>query len=296
MAKAYASKSSSKIAVVRTVGALRREVAAWRRGGAKIGLVPTMGALHEGHLSLACIAKDQADRVVVSIFVNPKQFAPHEDFERYPRDLDGDLSQLAPTGVELVYVPEGDVIYPDGFATKISVAGVGTGLEADFRPHFFDGVATVVTKLLVQCGPDIAVFGEKDYQQLLVIRRLVRDLDLPVTILAAPIVREADGLARSSRNRYLNPSQRKIAGSLNVRLADAAAGISQGDDIGTTLIRCRSALLKGGFDRVDYVELRDAESLAPMTWFDRPARLLAAVWIGTTRLIDNRPVELRSGG
>ena len=261
--------------------------------GVRIALVPTMGALHAGHLSLVRIATAQADRVIVSIFVNPKQFAPHEDFARYPRTLDADLEALAAARADLVYIPDGDSMYPEGFATTVSVAGAARGLESDSRPHFFDGVATVVTKLLVRCAPDLAVFGEKDYQQLQVVRRLVADLDLPVEIIGGAIVREPDGLALSSRNRYLSPEERIVAASLNRRLAEAEQAVEGGAGIPETLARCRKAWLEDGFTKIDYVELRDAATLEPLARLDRPARLLAAAWLGATRLIDNRPVSAR---
>ncbi|HWA89209.1 MAG TPA: pantoate--beta-alanine ligase [Rhizomicrobium sp.] len=252
--------------IVNTVADLRAQVAAWRGAGARIGLVPTMGALHAGHLSLVEETRKRAGRVVVSIFVNPAQFAPHEDFDRYPRTLDTDAAKLGDRA-DLIFAPSVKEMYPDGFATRIDVGGPSEGLETDFRPHFFSGVATVVAKLLIAAAPDLAVFGEKDWQQLQVIRRLAADLALPVEIVGAPIVREADGLAMSSRNAYLTPEQRKVAGRMNVILraardADAA----------------KQALLEAGFDTVDYVAIRDG-------------RILAAAKIGGTRLIDNMAVS-----
>ena len=265
-------------------------VGAWRADGRGVGLVPTMGALHAGHLALVEEARRRCPRVVVSVFVNPAQFAPGEDFDEYPRDEAGDMARLAALGVDLVFAPGRDEIYPAGFATTVTVAGVGDGLCAATRPHFFAGVATVVTKLLVQCLPDVAVFGEKDYQQLVVVRRLARDLDIPVEIVGVPTVREADGLAMSSRNAYLTPDERRIAGGLNVLLADVAGRVARGEAASSALAWGRQRLAGMGFDSIDYLELRDAETLEPVARAIRPARVLAAVSIGGARLIDNRPV------
>ncbi|HVW75525.1 MAG TPA: pantoate--beta-alanine ligase [Rhizomicrobium sp.] len=272
------------IQTVTTVAELR----AARKGAGRVGMVPTMGALHDGHLSLVHEARKHADLVVVSIFVNPTQFAPHEDFDAYPRTLDADLEKLRGQA-ELVFTPAAREIYPQGYATTISVGGPSAGLESDFRPHFFSGVATVVAKLLLAAQPDIAVFGEKDYQQLQVVRRMVRDLALPVTILGAPTLRETDGLALSSRNAYLSPSERRTAGRLNVILKDAILRARQGD-IGGAEVWAAAALRDAGFDPVDYVAIRDAETLAPIAAFNRPARILAAARLGRTRLIDNMPL------
>ena len=268
---------------VTTVADLRAGLAAARP--LSIALVPTMGALHEGHLSLVREARRQAELVVVSIFVNPAQFAPHEDFHAYPRALDADLAKLAGRA-DFVFAPEASEIYPQGHATAISMGGPATGLETDFRPHFFSGVATVVAKLLIAAAPDIAVFGEKDYQQLLVVRRMARDLGLSVEILGAPTLRESDGLALSSRNAYLAPAERKIAGRLNTILKEAIVRAGDGDLRGTESWAVK-ALEDAGFDAVDYVAIRDAETLAPVTSLDRPARILAAARVGKTRLIDN---------
>jgi pantoate--beta-alanine ligase len=213
--------------IVHTVSELRAAIADWRGGGARIGLVPTMGALHDGHLSLVQAIGKYADRIVVSIFVNPAQFAPHEDFDSYPRNLDGDCAKLAGTGADLVFAPTVREMYPDGFATRLSVGGPAEGLESDHRPHFFGGVATIVSKLLIAAMPDAAMFGEKDYQQLLVIRRMVTDLALPVAIPGGAIMREKDGLAMSSRNAYLSQNERAIAGQLNVVLKNAIARLKQ---------------------------------------------------------------------
>ncbi len=248
--------------IVATIAELRSHVAAWRGAGRRVGLVPTMGALHAGHLSLVDAVRCRADKAVVSIFVNPTQFAPHEDFDRYPRALQGDAEKLGDKA-DLIFAPTVKEMYPEGFATRIEVAGPSEGLETDFRPHFFGGVATVVAKLLIAAMPDVAVFGEKDWQQLQVIRRLVTDLALPIEIMGAPILREADGLAMSSRNAYLKPREREIAGRMNVILR-AAKDVEQ----------AKRALLEAGFDSVDYVAIRDG-------------RILAAAKIGDTRLIDN---------
>lgn len=277
--------------IVRTVADLRKAVSEARMGGSKIGLVPTMGALHEGHLSLCRTAAKHAPFVVVSIFVNPAQFAPHEDLATYPRDEAGDIAKLAATGaVSLVYAPTPSVMYPEGFATSIVPKGVADGLETDFRSHFFAGVATVVTKLFTQVTPDVAVFGEKDYQQLQVIKQLVRDLDLPVTIVAGETLRESDGLALSSRNAYLDPRARAIAGRLNAIMKATAAAVHQGRDIALTTKVGHDELRKAGFESVDYLEIRDAATLKPVTDRNRSMRILAAVRVGKTRLIDNMPV------
>jgi len=249
-----------------------------------------MGALHEGHLSLVRAAKTACDRVVASLFVNPKQFAPHEDFDRYPRDEAGDSAMLAAAGCDLLFAPERAAMYPDGFATSVAVAGVSAPLEGEFRPHFFGGVATVVAKLLLQCLPDAAFFGEKDYQQLQVIKRLARDLDIPVQIVGCATVREADGLAMSSRNAYLSEGERRIAARLNVVLHDAIKAVRAGGAIADAEAEAQRHLLAAGFTSVDYVTIRDAETLAEIASLDRPARILAAAWLGNTRLIDNMAV------
>lgn len=272
--------------VVTTVAALRQALAA--RRPARIGMVPTMGALHDGHLSLIQHAQRLSDAVVVSIFVNPTQFAPGEDFDAYPRTLDADLKSIGDSAA-LVFAPNAREIYPHGYATTVTVGGPSAGLETDFRPHFFAGVATVVAKLLVAAMPDVAVFGEKDYQQLLVIRQLARDLSLPTDIIGAPIVREADGLALSSRNAYLAPSERQVAGRMNRILKDAIAKARSGD-LRAAESSGAAALAAAGFDNVDYVAIRDAQTLAPITTLERPARILAAAKIGRTRLIDNMAI------
>ena len=275
--------------IVTTIAALRAQVAAWRTAGHRVGLVPTMGALHDGHLSLVEATRKRAAKTVVSIFVNPAQFAPHEDFDRYPRALEADAGKLG-EAADLIFAPSVGEMYPDGFATRIEVAGPSAGLETDFRPHFFSGVATVVAKLLIAAMPDVAIFGEKDYQQLLVIRLLTADLGLPIEILGAPILREADGLAMSSRNAYLSAEQRVVAGRLNLILRDVATRLKHGDPVSVAEQFGKSDLLEAGFSSVDYVAVRDAETLQPISNLSRPARILAAAKIGTTRLIDNMSV------
>lgn len=276
--------------VVHRVADLRDQVSAWRKAGLTVALVPTMGALHQGHLTLVRRAFELADRVVVSVFVNPIQFGPNEDFDAYPRTLDADRAALATVGASLVFAPAVAEMYPEGFATSISVSGVSEGLCGGSRPGHFNGVATVVTKLLMQAQPDVACFGEKDYQQLQVIRRFVRDLDIPVAIEGVPTVREDDGLARSSRNAYLSAEERAIAPNLHRTLQDTAAAIRAGSAVDAALEAGRRALLAAGFASVEYLELRAAEGLAPLAALDRPARLLVAARLGKTRLIDNIPV------
>jgi pantoate--beta-alanine ligase len=280
----------SALPAVREVAALRDAVAAWRKQGLSVGLVPTMGALHEGHLSLVRAAKARCNRVVASLFVNPRQFAPHEDFERYPRDEGGDSELLAGAGCDLLYAPDRAAMYPEGFSTNVIVTSVATMLEGEFRPHFFGGVATVVAKLLLQCLPDHAFFGEKDYQQLLVIKRLAKDLDIPVAIHGCPTVREHDGLAMSSRNAYLSADERRIAGRLNHVLHDAIKAVHAGEPIAEAEAKTARRLIAAGFTSVDYVAIRAAETLAQISDLNSPARILAAVWLGKTRLIDNMAV------
>ncbi len=274
----------------RTVADLRAEIAGLRALGRPIGFVPTMGALHEGHLSLGRIARTRGAVVVYSIFVNPAQFAPHEDFAAYPRTEGDDAAKLAAAGVcDLVWAPNAIEMYPSGFSTSIAVGGPTAGLETDARPHFFGGVALVVAKLLLQVMPDFAVFGEKDYQQLLTIRRLVADLNIPVEIVAGDTAREPDGLAMSSRNAYLKPNERPIAARLNRTLKDAILRIRAGDSPNHAAAAAFAELLEAGFDAVDYLEVRDAETLGDPA-SSRPMRILAAARIGKTRLIDNMAV------
>jgi pantoate--beta-alanine ligase len=277
--------------VVRTIADLRRQIALWRRREERIGLVPTMGALHRGHLALVEAARAECDRVVASIFVNPKQFAPNEDLGSYPRREAADLDMLHSVGVDLVFMPPVGEIYPPDFATTIRVTGLTEVLCGAHRAGHFDGVATVVTKLLIQSLSDVAYFGEKDYQQLIVVRRLARDLDLPVRIAAVPTVREADGLALSSRNIYLSPQERRIAPELARALRSAAAALAQDPTaVATELTRASEALERAGF-AVEYIEVREADSLAPVKGeVAAPARVLAAVRLGRTRLIDNMPI------
>ncbi len=279
----------SDIPVVNSVNALRGKVGGWKGKGQSIMLVPTMGALHEGHLSLVRLAREKADKVVVSIFVNPAQFAPHEDFQEYPRELERDRARLVDENVDLIYAPTPGVMYAPGDATSVQVKGLSEPLCGITRPHFFGGVATVVTKLLIQCAPDMAIFGEKDYQQLLVVRRLVRDLSLPVKICSGPIIREENGLALSSRNAYLSKAQRRIAPLLNQLMRKAAQKIKDGAPIPAVLEQTTTALVEAGFNKVDYLEIHDAETLEPVSTVSRqtPTRLFAAVWLGQTRLIDN---------
>jgi len=285
------------IAIVRTRTALRAEIAATRAAGGRVGLAPTMGALHEGHLSLIRLARARVDQVVASLFVNPAQFGPGEDFTTYPRDEARDAALLAEAGCDLLYAPAPEEIYPPGFSTAITVSGVTADMEGAVRPGHFTGVATVVAKLLIQATPDIAVFGEKDYQQLQTIRRLTLDLDLPVAIVAAPIVRDADGLALSSRNAYLTPPQRAAAPALYQALRKAKAAIEDGVRADEAESAGRAALLAAGFDAVDYFELRGVEGLARLGLgpADGAARLLAAARLGRTRLLDNVAVAAPGG-
>ena len=279
----------------RTVPDLRRFVRAWRWAGCSIGVVPTMGALHAGHLSLAAASRERADRSIVTLFVNPKQFDDEADLARYPRTEESDREKLAPYGIDLLFAPPPEVMYPAGFATNISVSGITGGLCGADRPGHFDGVATVVSKLLIQTGADFAFFGEKDYQQLATIRRMVRDLDLPAEIVGCPTVRDPDGLALSSRNALLSPEERVCAPALHRALTAAAERLRKGEDAGC-LADAAAGIAAAGFDAVDYVELRDAEDLVPMQRLDRPARLLAAAHLGRARLIDNIPVEPAARG
>ncbi len=278
-------------APVTSVAHLREIVSAWRRENRRVALVPTMGALHAGHMALIAAARESAERTVVSLFVNPSQFGPGEDFRTYPRDLDGDLAKLAAADVDAAFMPAVGDVYPPGFATAVTVSDITADLEGAARPEFFRGVATVVAKLLMQCLPDVAIFGEKDYQQLAVIRRLARDLDIPCRIDAVPTVRDADGLALSSRNAYLSGEERRQASALFRTLEAAAERLANGGSAAEEVGRCEAALKAAGFGRVDYVAVRDAETLAPVAQIRTPARVLAAAWLGRTRLIDNVPVR-----
>jgi pantoate--beta-alanine ligase len=274
--------------IVRTLPALRRAIAAYRKTGQPVALVPTMGALHRGHLELVSEARARARRVVVSIFVNPTQFAPNEDFGSYPRTFASDIKALREAGADLVWAPTPPVMYPEGFSTRIEPAGVAkAGLEDKYRPHFFGGVATVVTKLFTQVTPDFAMFGQKDYQQLRVVTQVAKDLDLPVKVVGIPTVREKDGLALSSRNAYLSAEERAVAPTLARVLKSAAARIKKGDPIARAVTVGRAEITAVGF-ALDYLEARHALTLAPITsGEDGPIRLLVAARIGKTRLIDN---------
>jgi len=273
---------------VHTIADLRSAVRQWRRADDSVALIPTMGALHDGHLSLVTLGRVLCDRTVATIFVNPAQFGENEDLDAYPSNLTRDTELLTASGADLLFAPAPAEIYPDGFSTTISVGGVSGGLCGAARPGHFDGVATVVTKLLLQSLPDKAIFGEKDYQQLQVIRRLAADLDIPVEIIGGPTVREADGLALSSRNAYLSEAERRIAPVLYRTLNEAVRDIAGSPaDVERICRDARRSLIEAGFAAVDYFELRDAETLAPMAAFDRPARLFAAAHLGKARLIDN---------
>jgi pantoate--beta-alanine ligase len=278
--------------VARTVADLRAEVGAWKAAGERVALVPTMGALHEGHLSLVRLAREQADHVVASLFVNPTQFGPNEDYEAYPRDEARDAAVLEEAGCGLLFAPAVAEMYPEGFATSVSVRGLADPLDGQARPGHFIGVATVVAKLLNQCQPHVAVFGEKDFQQLQIIRRMVRDLDIPVEIVGAPTVREPDGLALSSRNAYLAAEERPVAARLNQVLQETVAALRGGEAVEAVERRAVDELTSAGFTKVDYVEVRDPATLARLGpgAVEGPARVLAAAFLRRTRLIDNMGV------
>ncbi len=278
-----------------TLAALRQATQKWRAQRDSIALVPTMGALHVGHLALVRAAQAEARRVVVSIFVNPTQFGPNEDFDRYPRPRARDLELLHSVGADGVWLPTAGEMYPTGCSTHVKAGSAAEGLDGAYRPGHFDGVATVVTKLLMQVAPDVALFGEKDYQQLCVIKQLVRDLNLPVRIEGVATVREADGLALSSRNQYLSEAERKLAPVLYQTLCELAHTLALRRE-GALIEHAKNKLLAGGFRSIDYLELCAEDTLAPLTAATQPARLLAAAWLGTTRLIDNVPVEQVSNG
>lgn len=277
---------------INTVNDLRMRVRAWKQAGLRVGVVPTMGALHAGHLSLVRAARAQADRVITTVFVNPMQFDNADDLTTYPRTLEADARLLADAGVDVLYAPTAAQMYPPGFATRITVSGVSEGLCGGARPGHFDGVATVVCKLFMQTLADCAFFGEKDFQQVQVIRRMVADLDLPIEIVTCPTMREPDGLALSSRNRRLDAEQRKAALTLPRTLEDCAREIAAGADVAQTLAQATARLAAAGFDPVDYVELRAEADLQPVGKMapDTRARLLAAAWLGSVRLIDGVPV------
>lgn len=275
--------------IFRTIADMRQQVAAWKTAGLKVGLVPTMGALHQGHLSLIDeISRQGAERIIVSIFVNPTQFAAHEDLNTYPRQEAQDIAALADTKADAVFAPSAAEMYPQGFTTSITLDGPAVGLESDERPHFFGGVALIVCKLLTQSQTDMAIFGEKDYQQLMVIRRMASDLNLPVEIIAGPLIREADGLAMSSRNVYLSAAQRPIAGKLNLilkALAESPLPIAEAE------AEAEKSLLEAGFTSVDYATIRDAVTLAPVNDDTKVRRALITARLGEVRLLDNMPAK-----
>lgn len=277
-----------KTKITRTLKDLRKIVGKWREKGERVALVPTMGALHAGHLTLVKLAAKKADRVVVSIFVNPTQFAPHEDLARYPRDEAGDVAKLHSAGCDLVWAPTVAEMYPEGFSTSVKPGSAAMALEGEFRPHHLAGVATVCCKLFGQVMPDIAIFGEKDFQQLAVLRQMVRDLNLPLKLIGAPTKREKDGLALSSRNAYLSQKERAIAPALQAAIAELAAEVGKGVDIKSAIETAKRNVRNAGFSKIDYIAVADAETLDPVeTLGGRPLRVLAAAWLGKTRLIDN---------
>jgi pantoate--beta-alanine ligase len=281
------------VQIIRGKEELRDALADLRADGAAIAFVPTMGALHAGHMALVEEARRQGGHVVVSIFVNPTQFAANEDLARYPRREASDAKMLDEAGVDILWAPDAETMYPDGPEADVRAGPASEGLDGASRPGHFDGVATVVARLFDQVRPDVALFGEKDYQQLLVIRQMVAEQGLDVRIVGLPTQRDADGVALSSRNLYLTDEERRAARALPRALGEASQAIADGRPADEALAKAREALTKAGFDPIDYVELRDAETLAPVTAPQRPARLLAAAWLGTTRLIDNLPVEAR---
>jgi pantoate--beta-alanine ligase len=278
------------VQTIRQLKPLRKAIATLRAAGGKVALVPTMGALHAGHMALVAEARKRAEHVVASVFVNPKQFGPNEDLTAYPRRTAKDSAMLGEAGIAVLWMPDTEVMYPAGYATDISVGDVSAGLDGAARPGHFDGVATVDAKLFNQVRPDIALFGEKDFQQLAVIRRMTADLDFGIEIVGVPTEREEDGLALSSRNVYLTDAERLQARALPRALGMAAAAIEGGGDVAEALTRAETALIEGGFQSVDYVALCDAATLQPVASLERPARLLAAARIGAARLIDNVPV------
>ena len=280
--------------IVRTVAEMREHVRAWKAAGQRVAVVPTMGALHDGHLSLVRLAQQHAQRVIATVFVNPKQFAPHEDFDAYPRGEAVDAEKLASVGCDLMFAPNAAEMYAPGFSTLVSVSGVSEPLEGAARPQFFGGVATVVAKLFIQSQADVAVFGEKDYQQLQVVRRMARDLDIPVEIIGAPTARAEDGLALSSRNAYLSGQERAAAVALPTAMKAAAAAVAAGARIDEAEQAAVAALKAAGFGQIDYVEVREAGDLSrlgPGPIAGAAGRILVAAWLGKTRLIDNMAVN-----
>jgi len=282
---------SGNVRIVRTVAELRQQVAAWRKGGHRIGLVPTMGALHKGHLSLVNAIAEKTDKIVVSIFVNPTQFGKNEDLDKYPRQEKEDCDKLSTTPASLVFAPSADEMYPPGHTTRVTLDGISEILEGAERPGHFDGVATIVTKLLLQCLPDVAIFGEKDYQQLAVIQQFVGDLDIPIEIIGGTVIREQDGLAYSSRNAYLNAKERAVAGQFNLVLKDLVASVSNGSDLRAAESTATKALLAAGFLAVDYVSIVNTKTLLPANNIGNGARVLAVARIGGVRLLDNMAIE-----
>ena len=277
--------------IAATVAALRAAAARWRADGAgRIGVVPTMGYLHAGHMALIAASKARCARTVVTIFVNPAQFGPNEDFADYPRDAEGDLRKLREAAVDMAFMPAAEEMYPPGFATSVSVPALAQGLCGAARPGHFDGVATVVAKLFLQCAADEAFFGEKDWQQLRIVTRMARDLDIPTEVVAVPTVREADGLAISSRNVRLDARQRAAAPNLARALRETAAAVSRGAASAEAAAKGRAILDRAGFDRVDYLECRDGDTLSPAPRAAPGARVFGAAWLGETRLIDNLPI------
>ena len=277
--------------VVRTIAELRQHTSRWRIAGQTIGLIPTMGALHKGHLSLIKLAQGKCDRVIATIFVNPRQFLPNEDFDEYPRNEESDIQKLIEMGVDLLFAPKVSEMYRPDASTTVVISKLTDCLCATSRPGFFDGVGTVVTKLLIQALPDLAIFGEKDYQQLLVIKRLTRDLDIPVEIIGAPTIREADGLAVSSRNVFLSQTNRETASKVFEILKKTATAIALGNDVLAACKEARTGLILAGFSEIDYFEARHSETLELIQNFENNGRLFAAVWLGSTRLIDNLEIK-----
>ena len=283
------------IKFVNELAHLRVQISGWKRNGYIVGLVPTMGSLHDGHLSLLSIAREHCDKVVTSIYVNPKQFSENEDFHRYPRDVNADLEKLSSSNVcDLVYQPKN--MYHEKHKTNIVPNGVALNLETETRPHFFGGVSTIVLKLFNQIQPDIAIFGEKDYQQLLVVKQLMRDLDLPIQIVAGKIFREKDGLAMSSRNAYLSENERKLASNIYRVLKLTKKKIQLGFDVSKVIKNGILELESIGINKIDYFSLRDPENLECLTQFNKDSRLLIALYVGTTRLIDNISVPFINNG
>ena len=279
---------SDSINIVRTVRDLRKATAKWRGRGQTVALVPTMGALHAGHIALVKLAKKKVDKAVVSIFVNPTQFAANEDLSRYPRDEAGDVKKLAEASADLVWAPKLEEMYPEGFSSAVRAGSTSKDLEGAFRPGHFDGVATVCAKLFNQVAPDIAIFGQKDFQQLTVLRQMVRDLDMPLKLIGAPTKRDADGLALSSRNAYLSDAERAVAPALYAIIRALAKDVANGAEVPEGIADAKRKLTEAGFAKIDYIEVRDAETLGPAsTESGRPIRVLAACWLGKTRLIDN---------